>query len=104
MKIISALAAALLLCACASSGKVGEQKGADDFPTLMMEAKAAIKKSAEAGHEWRDATKYLAQAKAAHDIGDNARAITLIKRAKRQGELAYQQAQQQQDAGPWLFK
>ena len=103
MKKISVLAATLLLCACASGGKVGVEKDASDLPTLLLQAEAAIKKSADAGHQWRDGTKFLAQARAARDAGDNASAMNFAKRAKRQGELGYKQAQEQRDAAPWLF-
>ena len=78
--------------------------GSDEVKAAIAEAEAAIKKSASVGGEWRDAKKkILKKAKAAAAKGDNAEALKLAKKAKFQGEMGYQQAQEQEKAGPWLF-
>ncbi len=83
----------------ASSGSASPEVEA-----AIKEAEAAIKKSASAGGEWRDAnSKILKKAKAAAAKGDDKTALKLAKKAKFQGEMGYQQAKEQEKAGPWLF-
>lgn len=103
MKIAATIVSALLLAACASTPQNKMEHDAEDFPTLIKQAEAAVQKSAEIGFEWRDVSKLIGQAKMAAANGDLERAIKLAIQAKRQGELAYQQGLDQQDAGPWLF-
>lgn len=106
--VCASLLALSLLSACGSSGtKSGEMAaagGSADIEKLIKEADAAIKKAHSVGGEWRDSSKkYLKQAKAALSKGDLKTAEKMAKKAKFEGEMGYQQAQEQKDAGPWLF-
>ena len=106
--VCAGLLAFSLLSACGSSGsKSGDMAaagGSSEVEQLIKEADAAIKKAASVGGEWRDSgKKYLKQAKAALSKGDVETAEKLAKKAKFEGEMGYQQAQEQKNAGPWLF-
>jgi hypothetical protein len=75
-----------------------------DVEQLIKDAEGSIEKAASVGGEWRDSQKkYLKKAKAALSKGDIETAKKLAKHAKFEGEMGYQQAQAQKDAGPWLF-
>ena len=94
------------LSACSSTGP-SEGKGGDgnaEVAAVIKDAEAAIKKADSAGGSWRDSSKkYVKQAKAAVSKGDLETAMKLAKKAKFEGEMAYQQAMSQKDAKPWLF-
>jgi hypothetical protein len=78
--------------------------GNAEVEKLIKEAEAAINKADSVGGEWRDTNKkYLKKAKAALAKGDVETAENLAKRAKFEGEMGYQQAMEQEKAGPWLF-
>ena len=86
------------------SGDGMKSGGSPEVAAAIKEAEAAIKKSKSAGGEWRDAAgKLLKKAKAAAAKGDDKKALKLAKKAKFQGEMGYQQAKEQENAGPWLF-
>jgi len=102
MKKIATFIAALALVGCASAPMA--PMDAADFPTLIKEAKASVKKAASVGGEWRDSGKFIKKAEAAFKAGKKDEAMALAKKAKREGEMGYAQAMAQKDkAGPWLF-
>lgn len=111
MKKFATFIAVLLLVGCASAPstppmemKVESTPDAADFPTLIKQAKAAVKKAASAGGEWRDSGKFIKKAEAAFKAGKKDEAMKLAKKAKREGEMGYAQAAAQKGkAGPWLF-
>jgi len=70
-----------------------------DFEQAMTAAREARKKAAAVGGEWRDIGKFLEQAEQAAAKGDFATANQLAKKARRQGELGYEQAMSQKDVG-----
>lgn len=70
-----------------------------DFEKMMTAAQEARKKAASVGGEWRDIGKFLKQAEQAATKGDFATAGKLAEKAKRQGELGYEQAMSQRNAG-----
>ena len=85
-------------------GDAGGGGGSPEVAAAIKDAEAAIKKSKSVGGEWRDAAgKILKKAKAAAAKGDDKTALKLAKKAKFQGEMGYQQAKEQEKAGPWLF-
>jgi len=85
-------------------GDSGGGAASPEVAAAIGEAEAAIKKAKSVGGEWRDAGgKFLKDAKAAAAKGDDATALKLAKKAKFQGEMGYQQAKEQEKAGPWLF-
>ena len=95
-----------LLIALAGCASTEETDGADAAAaTAAIEAaEAALAKARSVEGEWRDAKKkFLKQAKAAAHKGDYQTAIKLANKAKFQGEMGYQQAMEQKNAGPWLF-
>jgi hypothetical protein len=101
MKKLASLVAVLALVGCASAPPA--PKDATDFPTLIKEAKAAQKKAKSVGSEWRDTGKFIKKAEAAFKKGDEATAMKLATKAKREGEMGYAQGMDQKKAGPWLF-
>lgn len=104
--LLGALLLALGGCATNGGGDAGMAANgdADAANAAIKAAEAAIKKSAGANGEWRDAKKkILKSAKAAASKGDYKKAIKLADYAKFQGEMGYEQAMGQKEAGPWLF-
>ena len=84
----------------------GEAGGADnaEVKAAIKAAEDAIKKSAAAGGEWRDAKNvYIKKAKAALAKGDLKAAMKNAEIAKFQGEMGVKQAAEQTNAKPWLF-
>lgn len=84
----------------------GESMGASanaDVAAAIKAAEEAIKKAKSVDGQWRDEDKFLKQAKAAAAKGDDKAALKLANKAKFQGEMGYQQAKEQEKAGPWLF-
>ncbi len=111
MRIAAIVCAGLLtvslLSACGTTGSgedMAKAGGSSDIEQLIKEADAAIKKASSVDGEWRDSSgKYLKQAKAALSKGDLETAKKMAEKAKFEGEMGYQQAVEQKNAGPWLF-
>lgn len=103
--IVCAALLTLTLSACGSTGDMDQASagGSSDVEQLISEAEAAIKKANSVGGAWRDSSKTLKKAKAALSKGDVDGAKKLAAHAKFEGEMAHQQAMEQQKAGPWLF-
>ena len=79
----------------------GQESG--DFDLLLVETQAAVQRADEIDALWRDTEKLVARAIKFHKKNDINQALKLIKRAKKQANLAYQQALEQRNAQPWLF-
>ncbi len=62
-------------------------------------ADAARKKAASVGGEWRDTGKMIKEASSLLDTREYTKAISIANKAQKQGELGYQQAMDQKDAG-----
>jgi hypothetical protein len=110
MKYTALVCATLLTVALSACGTTGGQGGmaaaggSTDVEKLIKDAEASIKKSASVDGEWRDASgKYLKAAKAALSKGDIETAKKMASMAKFEGDMGYQQAVEQKNAGPWLF-
>ncbi|MDH5256898.1 MAG: SoxXA-binding protein [Gammaproteobacteria bacterium] len=101
MKKLAVIATALMLFGCATTEPKMEQTA--DYPTLVKQAEASIKKAKSVGSEWRDSEKFLKNAEKAAKAGDMDKAMKLAKKAKAEGELGYKQGESQKNAGPWLF-
>ncbi len=61
-------------------------------------AEGARQQAASVGGEWRDTAKLIAKAKELAQAGQIQEAIALANRARRQGELGYEQALREQNA------
>ena len=91
------------------------------YKMALKAANAALDKAASVGGEWRDARwkkskyvkwknpagktvkgSYVGIAKLAAEAGDYGKAIELLKVAKFQGEMGYDQAMGQKNAGPLI--
>jgi len=72
----------------------------NDYTKAAADAKASIKKAADANYEWRDSGDMLKKADEAAKKGDYDTAIKLANKAKEQGDLAVAQAKAQAGAGP----
>jgi len=102
MKKLVVIVASMMLFGCSYiSGLTMETT--DDYPTLVKQAKAAIDKAKSVDGEWRDSKKMLKKAAKAEKAGKMDKAKSLARKAKFQGEMGYDQALGQKDAGPWLF-
>ena len=93
MKILlaSAITATLMISTAATAGNTSDAINA---------AKAAKKKAASVGGEWRDIGKILKKAEAAAKDGKKGKAAKLAAKAEQQGKLGYQQAMAEKKAGP----
>lgn len=67
--------------------------------SAIAAAEEARQKAAAVGGEWRDTAKRIASATKLLDTREYTRAIGLVGTAQRQGELGYEQAMSQKDAG-----
>ena len=101
MKKLAVIATALFLFGCAAPGTKMDTTA--DYPTLVKQAKASIKKAKSVGSVWRDSEKFLKKAAKAEKAGNMDDAIKLAKKAKMEGDLAYKQGMDEKNAGPWLF-
>lgn len=62
----------------------------------IEEARAAVKQAASVDGLWRDTEELIKQAEAALAQGNEETAVKLAKKAKRQAELGYKQAMDEQ--------
>jgi len=83
---------------CASTQNEGG--GGDSGPSAAEKACAAAdaarKKAKSVGGEWRDTGKTIKKARKAMKAGDDAKAIKLCNKARKEGELGYEQALREQ--------
>lgn len=94
------------LAGCASMGGDSDKPMSGDAAAADAAIKAAdasLKKAASVEGEWRDAPKMLKKAKAAASKGDYEAAIKEAKAVQFQGDMGYEQAMAQKNAGPWLY-
>ena len=102
MKKLAVFASSLLLLACASAPTTQVMNQAE-FNQLVKAANMSIKKAKSVGGEWSNSKNILDQAELIAKTGDIKKAEKLANQAKEQGEMGYQQAIDQANAGPWLF-
>ena len=100
-KIISGLALALLLGVGTCASVAAEAKAADskaaEAAKVIDHAEKARKRAASVDGEWRDTGKFIKKAKALAKEGKYDAAIKLASKAKREGELGYEQAVSQNE-------
>ena len=101
-KFVCAALTSLILTGCASSGSNVADAPAtkETYKAAFNGAQMALSKAGKAQNEWRDSGKILIKAAKAAKTGDYKTATKLALQAKRQGELAYEQAQFEANAGP----
>ena len=81
------------------------QKVKKEVNALIVKAEKTRKKAASVGGEWRDTAKHIKQAKQYQKEGRCEKAIKVIKKAIREGEMGYQQEIKQKDSYmPGYFK
>jgi hypothetical protein len=96
----SAAAAGTPAPASSSSPGAGAATGSSaDAEKAIAAAELARKRAASVGGEWRDTGKMIKQAKQAASSGDYAEAVRLADKARRQGDLGYEQALHEKNAG-----
>ena len=103
LAILFVLLFAITACETMDEGGGGMAESADTAKQLIADATAENKKAAKMGGLWRDANKMIKKAKAALEKGDVKKAMKLAKAALKQGKLGQMQADEQKNAGPWLF-
>jgi len=92
VKLLSTAVLSLwLVTGCASSSSNGGSKANAEATTAIANANDAIKAAKSNDWIWRDTEKFLEEAKAAADAGDNAKAIKLADKARFQAEAAVEQ-------------
>ncbi len=99
--IISGLVLALMLSAgsaatIAAAAKAANPKAAEAAKLIDYANKARMRAASVDG-EWRDTAKFIKKAKALLKEGKYDAAIKLAKKAKREGELGYEQAVSQKN-------
>lgn len=96
------LLSAAILAGCTSTGGPGADAAAsqETYNQAVKQAKIALTQAHKANNVWRDSGKLLQNAEKAAKSGDFQTATKLALKAKRQGELAVQQAESQKNAGP----
>lgn len=119
---VSMIAATVFLAACSTAtAKKAVEPTKENYEKLVVEATAALDKAASLDGEWRDSrwsksefvsytapdgtkikSSYMGAAAEAAKHGDYAKAIQFVETAKFQGEMGYQQAVDQKNAGPRL--
>ena len=118
---VSMIAAAVIMVASSSAfaGKVAPTKA--NYDKAVAAATAALDKAKSVKGEWRDSrwkkskfvkyktadgktikSSFMGAAEAAAKDGNYAKAISLLETARFQGEMGYQQAMDQKNAGPRL--
>ncbi|MFP4131588.1 hypothetical protein [Thiohalospira sp.] len=97
-KTFLTLASALVLAACSSGG--GTSAEADKVREAISAAEKENDKAAEMGFEWRDARKFIKEAREELDKGNTDKAMELAREAEFQGEQGQKQAQTQANASP----
>jgi len=85
----------VLAAGCATTGDTDTSAKAE-AEQAIADAKAAQKRAAEVGYEWRDMAKMIEEAQAAYDAGDYAKATELARKAQEQGAIAEDQYYLQQ--------
>ena len=105
------LTIALSLGACSATSEIASNvktKAAsvvsgktDQKASLALKAaKAARKKAASVGGEWRDIGKIIKKAEKLAENGNTAEAVKWANKARQQGIWGYEQAMAQKTAGP----
>jgi hypothetical protein len=82
-----------------SKGGAVDTDSAKAAEAAMAAAEEARKKAASVGGEWRDTAKFIKEAQDLVKAGDFAAATALADKARRQGELGYDQAMREKGAG-----
>jgi len=94
--------ATLIVSGCAGYGSSSTKAPVTqaDYNAAVTDAKMALDKAVKANYVWRDSGKILKKSAKAAKAGDFETATKLALKAKRQGEMALNQAEQQKNAGP----
>jgi hypothetical protein len=94
--MVNRLIGAAVLLALSALAAAADNAG---FEAAYNAAEAARKKAAEVEYEWNTTAPLLQKAQDAAAAGDFDKAIKLADEAKKQGDLAY--AQSQNEANHW---
>ena len=74
---------------------------AGNYEEAVKNANASLDKAKAANYEWRDSRKLLKKAEKLNKEGKSKKAMKLVTKAKKQGELAVAQAKSQSNVtGP----
>ena len=91
---------ALVLAAClaAPSARAGDDSRASAVEGVLEAVESLRAQTVTAGHEWLGTHSLLDEARAAAASGDAARALELAEQARRDCELALEQARREEEA------
>lgn len=97
--MIVVLTIGVFTAGCASTQQEQpNSQGSSAAEKEIARAEAARQKAISVGGEWRDISKILKKAKKALKAGDEAKALKLATKARRQAEIGYAQALREQSA------
>ncbi|MFP3873985.1 MAG: hypothetical protein ACLFV1_05985 [Thiohalophilus sp.] len=88
---------AWLVAGCA--GGMSSEQQQQQYQQELSAAKSAYVKAMKVHYAWRDTAKLMKSAEKAASEGELDKAIDLAVEARKQSELAYNQYQDQKDAG-----
>lgn len=81
-----------------SQGGAIDTAASEAAATAIAAAESARKKAASVNGEWRDTAKFIKEAEDLAKAGDFAAAAALAEKARRQGEMGYEQALRERGA------
>lgn len=96
--------ASIIITGCAGYGSSSAKAPVTeaDYIAAVNDAQTSINNAAKANNLWRDSGEILEKSAELAKAGDFEAAIKLANKAKRQGEMAATQAEDQKNAGPQL--
>jgi len=96
-------APAAAMAAPAAAAPAAAVQAEPDVAGLIAQAEESANKAASVGSEWRDTRKFIDDAKKALEKNDLDTAKKLAKKAKKEGDLGYEQGVAAKNATSWLF-
>ena len=99
-RILIVVAVATALGACSTGRPASAVFANDEFSRLAADVEREIRAAEKTGFLWRDTDQLLREARLAQSEGRYEDAKQLANKARRQAELAQQQARDNANAGP----
>lgn len=101
-KLASLALASIIVTGCAGYGSSSAKAPTTeaDYIAAVQAAQLALKNAAQANYLWRDSGEILKKSAELAKSGDFDAATKMALKAKRQGDMAVAQAEEQKNAGP----
>ena len=98
LMMVAVLCAGALMITAAGTPMAADDAEKANYEKTLAAAKAAQKKAASVNGEWRDVGSFIKDGEKAAESGDYKTALKMVKRARVQSELGYEQAMEQKNA------